>query len=281
MTKDISYSEYYKKKMDNQFKTIHKSPEIRPIIKPLPTPIHNIHNHNREQTINKLILLVLVALFLLSFITLMLFLPRSNVSFIIISVFGILALFITLTLLHKLYEKSLITAHPALLVFIVYLLLIINMFLGLNYYSIEWAFLGFIVATVIIYDSSIDSRFLILPALLLLGYIPFLLIGKYNAIAENIAIYVYYFLVCGVVLQVVEHMRKIEPKVSFDHFMKGMVKEFDWVKACIIIGIISIGAIIANRFYEIQLLKWTTVYLFLVFLIIYLISNIGEKEKHI
>ncbi len=239
-------------------------------------PHQSQHISPKENKINKAILLVLVLLFIVSFIGLVIFLPKSNISLIVIIGFGIILLFIILTLLHKLYERSVVKTHPALLIFIVYALLTINIILGMKVYSPEWAFLGFIIATVIIYDSRMDSRFLILPALLLLAYIPFLLIGKFNTLAENIAIYVYYFLVCGIVLQVIEHIKHITNTVSFDEFAKGALKELDWIKAVVITGIISISIIIANRFYEWQLLKWTSVYLFAVCLIVYLLSTIEE-----
>jgi len=270
------YSEYYKKKMQEQFS--HKVPAIQQKLSLKPLPSNNYYKKSREKSVNKLILFILTLLFLMSFITLIIFLPKSNLSLIIIAAFGIILLFLTLTLLHKLYEKSIVKAHPALLIFIVYSLLTINMFMGTKIYTIEWAFLGFIIATVIVHDSKIDSRFLILPALLLLGYIPFLLIGKYDTLAETIAIYVYYFLVCGVVLQIIEHMRKTIINVNFDSFSKRTLKEFDWIKSSIITGVISISIIIANRFYDLPLLKWTSVYLFLVCLIIYLLSTLKEEN---
>ncbi|MBS3078519.1 hypothetical protein J4218_00180 [Candidatus Pacearchaeota archaeon] len=278
MPKDIPYSEYYKRKMQEEFK--HQVPHIQPKFNPRPLQPHQTHYSKKpgESAINKIILAVLILLFLISFISLIIFLPKSNLSLIIIAVFGIILLFLILTLLHKLYEHTLVKTNPILIILIVYILLTVNMFLGAKIYSIEWAFLGFIIATVIVYDSKIDSRFLILPALLLLGYIPFLLIGKFNAIAENIAIYVYYFLVCGVVLQVIEHVKKITNRLNFDSFSKGMLREFDWIKTCILTGIFSIGVIIANRFYELPLLKWTSVYIFLISLIIYSLTMFKEEK---
>jgi hypothetical protein len=283
MAEDINYSEYYRRKMQKQFSkpACPEAPKSNSIQAPQKLKIQPLKPHQsihiaREKRVNKAILLVLILLFIISFIGLVAFLPKSNISLIVIIGFGIILLFIILTLLHKLYEKSVMKTHPALLISIVYALLAINIILGIKLYSVEWAFLGFIVATVIIYDSKMDSRFLILPALLLLAYIPFLLIGKFNTLAENIAIYVYYFLVCGVVLQVIEHIKNITNTVSFDTFAKGALKELDWIKAVVVTGIISISIIIANRFYEWQLLKWTSVYLFTICLIVYLLSTIEE-----
>lgn len=71
-------------------------------------------------------------------------------------------------------------------------------------YTIEWAALPFLAAAAIFFFSRVDSRFLILPAILLLSYCPFLLVYGLEALAEDIAIFVYYFLVFGVLLQFLE-----------------------------------------------------------------------------
>jgi len=107
----------------------------------------------------------------------------------------------------------------------VYALLFIDGFLcEKRVFSIEWAFVGFVISAVVFAIAKIDSRFLIFPAILLLGYCPFLLIGKLDKFAENIAIYAYYFLVVGVVLQFVEYIRKIENRVDFGRTAAAMFR---------------------------------------------------------
>lgn len=280
MTRDIPYSQYYKERMHEQFPNqINQDSQIQQKLnfKPLHPESNHFQKTNKKSNKSILLLGILIILLSLSFLSLLVFLPKSNLSSIIIACSGIIVLFLIMALLHKFYERSIIKTHPAMIIIFLYIILTINMILGLKIYSIEWAFLGFTIATGIAYDSKIDSRFLILPSLLLLGYIPFLLIGKYNSLAENIAIYVYYFLVCGIFLQVIEHIKKTNNSLNFNVFSKGMIKEFDWVKICILTGIISIIIIISNRFYELTLLKWSSVYIFTLCLIMYLLSTINEK----
>jgi hypothetical protein len=150
-----------------------------------------------------------------------------------------------------------------------------NMFLGSSVYSVEWAFLGFIFITVLFYDFKIDSRFLILPALLLLGYLPFILMARYDPLAEQIAIYVYYFLVVGVFLQLAEHLQKTKNSLDFDRFIKEIV-DMNWFYPIITTGIITIIIIVLNRFMNLEFWKWTFVYLFVVSLVFELISYLKE-----
>lgn len=188
--------------------------------------------------------------------------------FIIIAV-----VFTALLLVNKYYFKSLRRINPAYALCFCYMLLVLTMVFGRNYFSIEWAFAVFIASAVIFYDFKIDSRFLIFPALVLLGYIPFLLIGKFNAIAETTAIYVYYFLVAGVGLQFFEYRQEYENSIDFEKLIGRIAKNIIAVRAgVVIIGIITVTAIAMNRFYEIDFFKWTAVYCFFAILVFYGIS---------
>jgi hypothetical protein len=192
----------------------------------------------------------------------------------------LLIVFIVLSVLHRAYSKSLDRISVYVILVLGYLILIADILLKSRFYSVEWAFLGFVIVAVLFYDFKIDSRFLILPAILFLGYVPFLLMGKQDAIAETTAIYVYYFLVVGVVLQLIEHLKKIENSLDFDKLMKRIIKNVNWIPVLIIIGLVCIGILLANRFYNLELWKWTFVYVFVVILIIYFIpALIEDKEK--
>jgi len=194
-----------------------------------------------------------------------------------VSLFVLFLLFFILFFAHKGYEKSIHKIHPSLALAFSYALVILNMFLGSRIYSLEWAFLGFIVIAVIFYDFKIDSRFLILPAILLLGYLPFLLVGYQNELAEVIAVYVYYFLVVGVILQIVEHVKKIENTVDFESFIKRFISREKVYPVLSVWGIFTIGVMIFNRFYALELLKWTSIYVFVVLLVFYLIAVLQRK----
>jgi hypothetical protein len=278
MTDNNLYSQYYKEKMNNQFNN--HLPHIPPKqnYKSLNQETIARSNSNKKSKANLAILIILTILLTLSFASLLIFLEKNQINLIIIASLGIILLFLILSFLHRVYEISLLKTHPAMLMIIIYTLLLINMILGTKIYSIEWAFLGFIISSIIIYDSEIDSRFMLLPALLLLGYLPFLLIGNFNEIAETTAIYVYYFLVCGVVLQITENIRKTINIVNFETFSIGVLKEFDWINISIFTGIISISVFIISRFYEISLVKWTSVYFFILSIFIYFLGSLKQKE---
>ena len=153
---------------------------------------------------HKTILFFIIALIivLVGFVTSGVDFSKSIFSLFVVSISILVLLFFVLLFAHKGYEKTIHHIHPSLALAFAYALVILNMFLGSKIYSLEWAFLGFLVIAVIFYDFKIDSRFLILPGIILLGYLPFLLVGYFNELAEVIAVYVYYFLVIGVVLQI-------------------------------------------------------------------------------
>ncbi|MEI6058684.1 MAG: hypothetical protein WCP89_02835 [archaeon] len=189
----------------------------------------------------------------------------------------ILVVFAIMMITQTEYYKSLYRTNPSNILIIGYCLLAINIALQQRFYSVEWAFLGVILVTMIFYDFKIDSRFLILPALLLLGYVPFLLIGKQNAFAELLAIYVYYFLVVGVVLQIIENVKEIGTRLDFEWSMKETLRKVTWNSVLMILGVITITVVILNKFYSLEIWKWTFVYFFVIALIASLISSIENK----
>lgn len=206
---------------------------------------------------------------------------QNKIIILSVSILGLAVLFIGLMFAHKLYEKGFKIINPFSVLIFIYLLLVINMiFSQRQYYSVEWAFLGFVIATIVFYDFKIDSRFLILPALLLLGYIPFLLIGQFNVLAELVAIYVYYFLVVGVILQLFEYRNNQDLNIDFEQILSKLVKRSGLIEIIIvIIGLMSAMIIVASRFIKIEFWKWTSVYLFFLMLGLYLISYLSKEDK--
>ncbi|MEK6859897.1 MAG: hypothetical protein AABX54_03715 [Nanoarchaeota archaeon] len=280
-----SYSEYYKRRMQAKFDSsesnknspFKKSPGAK-----IKRGIMDIHEkaHKTGARGYKDILIVLIIVFLVSICGLLFYILENPAKTMFILITGLGIGFFILFLLHRLYEKSLNKASRETILFFVYLLLMINMYLGIKVYSIEWAFLGFIIAIVIFYDAKIDSRFLILPALLLLGYVPFLLIAKFNSLAETIAIYVYYFLVSGVGLQLIEHMKEINNSLDFGEWIKKKLEKTNWIGYVVFFGIASILLIVLNRIKPVEIWKWTSVYVFVVFLALYFISTMKEEDKY-
>lgn len=274
------YSNVYKKKMDSTF--VKHQPVKENIQEPKKEQTRKIIYHETKQSKvhnNKTLdyILYIIGIIVLGILIWFVIKDRTKSLYIFISI--IILFFILFYFLHRKYEKIIHIANLRLVLSIVYILIIINMILGARYYSVEWAFLGFLIVAVIIYDSKIDSRFLILPALFLLGYVPFLLISKYNALAETIAVYVYYFLVVGVVLQFIEYIAKKDILLEFDVVIKEQMTGLNWMIVAIIIGIIEVFIIIANRFYNLEIWKYTVLYFFIIAMIFYAIKAYYYEAK--
>ncbi|MBR9704504.1 hypothetical protein GOV12_03775 [Candidatus Pacearchaeota archaeon] len=283
-----SYSENYKNRNDERYlrsqkngKKEDKRKEIKTEIKIDKTQtnkrdiLKNPIKHIKKRKYIGIFNFVIAAIILLGIY----FIYKNIDNFYIVIIGVIVISAFLLYFVYRKYEKAIYHVNPRMILIIIYILLIVNMILGTFLYSIEWAFLGFFIATVIFYDSKIDSRYLIIPALLLLGYIPFLLIAKQNAIAENIAVYVYYFLVVGVILQFIEYKINREIILKFEDFISDVIYDSNFIIPIILFGIITIGVIIFNRFYYLEVWKWTCVYLFVLSFIGYLIKGYFRKGK--
>jgi len=286
------YSEYYSKKMQGKFSSSQKNQEFSKLNslensskEKKPLPKHEFFEPRAIKPLNKkdilvaFLLAILVVAFAIILIALILFLPRSSIYPYIVIGFVVISIFLFLVFFYKTYEKLIVKINPIFLMTLIYVFLIINMYLSNGVYSVEWAFLGFVIAAIIFYDARIDSRFLILPALLLLGYVPFLLIAKQNAISETIAIYVYYFLVVGVGLQLTEYFTKNNNYLDFESWIAKLIRK-DWGRAPIITGLIAIGFTVLNRFKEVEVWKYSFIYLFVISLVIYFISTITPSKDY-
>ncbi|HRZ85583.1 MAG TPA: hypothetical protein P5277_02275 [Candidatus Paceibacterota bacterium] len=188
-------------------------------------------------------------------------------------------IFLGLIIINKNYNHMIGRINPVIILIIVYIILAETMLFGSRFFSIEWAFLIFVGAAVLAYDFKIDSRYLILPSLLLLGYIPFLLTAKQNAIAETTAVYVYYFLVIGVVMQIFENMSDKVLHINFDNFIPRLRRMRNFLVVLVILsGFIAIDLSLINRIKNFELWRWTSVYIFIIFFVFYLISQIKQTE---
>ena len=185
--------------------------------------------------------------------------------------------FLGLMILNRAYSRISRRVDPMIILTFCYTILAATMLFGGRYFSIELAFLAFIFSAVVFYDFKVDSRFLILPGLLVLGYIPFLLIAKQNPLAENAAVYVYYFLVVGVVMQIFESFRKKENYLDFERVIVKILERMNWIIFIVAAGILSVCLIIVNRFTSIELWKWTSVYLFIAVMAFYVVSLVRNK----
>ena len=139
--------------------------------------------------------------------------------------------------------------------------------------TIKWIFLFFAMCGIFFYFFRIDSRFLIIPAIILLLYSPFLLNYKLKLLAEEIVIYGYYFLIIGVILQIIELFKK-------NH---TILLKFEIIKKVILSRIILLIALFLSVFFAInQLLNFnnlveaTSLYLSTLFLIIHFTHYLME-----
>lgn len=167
------------------------------------------------------------------------------------------------------------------MLFLVYGLLIFNMVLTQKeIFTFEYSFIAFIAAAIIFLILKIDSRFLILPAILGLAYCPFLLMADQETFAESIAIYVYYFLVVGVLLQLVEFIRKKDCELCFDKVIKKVFRLNIYLGPNIVLLVAT--AIVWYLEYKsplmFTLLKYNLTYLLLIVTILNIISIIIKKE---
>ena len=235
---------------------------------------------NKRKFKAKILIFTVLAILIFQIIFLAFYAGVSNSVFlvVVVSVFLLAFLFLSLLFAHRVYESSVHKIAPSKVIAFCYTLILANVLLSPKIYSIEWAFLGFLLITVIFYDFKIDSRFLILPALLLLGYIPFLLIGAQKEIAEITAVYVYYFLVVGVALQIIEHCKKTENSIEFDKFIETFISKEKTISLIAVWGVITIAIIIFNRFKSVELLKWSSVYVFVVLVVFYAIAYFQEQK---
>ena len=180
--------------------------------------------------------------------------------------------FFVFALFHWVYVRGREGFNSFFVLLFGYFLLVVNIFLNQWFFSVEWAFLGFVLVGVLFFDFGVDSRFLIFPAVLFLGFVPFLLIGGFEDVAELVAVYVYYFLVVGVVLQLVEYVRGVELRVGFDVLVNRVIFGVNWVFLIILFGLLTIGVIVGNRFFNLEFFKWFCVYLFVVVLVFHFLS---------
>ncbi len=234
----------------------------------------------RNKPLVYLFSLLAIIVLLFGYLALKINISNVSFSFLVISIFILTLVFFTIFFAHIVYERLTHFMRPSLALAFSYALIIANMFMSPRVYSVEWAFLGFLAIAIISYDFKIDSRFLILPALILLGYIPFLLIGAQKEIAEIVAVYVYYFLVVGVGLQIVEYSKKTKNSIDFNRFIETFISKEKILQIIPLWGVITLAIIIHNRFRSVELLKWSSVYIFVILLVFYAIAYFQEQKQY-
>ena len=159
-----------------------------------------------------------------------------------------------------------------------YLIVVILIFLfqyKLVHLSFELLFLSFVLSGLLFYFFRIDSRYLILPAIFLLWFIPFLLKYKLENAAEATAIYVYYFLVVGIILKFIEFKFNYKANIKFE-----LVKNILFDKNIIYFSIFwAILFMLSHLFNLSNVSKAISLYVGVTLLIIYCVQFVFDFEK--
>ncbi len=114
------------------------------------------------------------------------------------------------------------------------LLIFILFYISLHYFP---SFAMFPILLIIFFLLKIDSRFFILAAILHLWFAPFMLMINNEKIANQTAIYAYYYLIIGVIYQFFEK----KPKLNLEFFLKKLAKINYIYPALILIVVIAIN----------------------------------------
>ena len=141
----------------------------------------------------------------------------------------------------------------------------------INLISFEWLFLIYFIVFLLFLVNKIDARYFIFNAILLLWLAPFLLVYKLDA--EPAAIYAYYFLIIGVILQIIEF--KINYKVNQNFSKLQISRGFSLIQCLIWIIVFIVSNIMHLR----SIIKSFSLYLFSIFFILYLIKSLIYFSK--
>lgn len=141
--------------------------------------------------------------------------------------------------------------------------------------SLEFIFLAFIASGLIFYLFRIESRFFILSALLLIWLCPYLKIYDLDIIAENIAIYAYYSLIVGVVLQFAEHRLQYDLYVGL-----GMLQGFAQGNRMVYLSFVCALPFIYNIFFDLSVfIKAISLYSSSTLLIMYYLNRYFLRDS--
>ena len=75
-------------------------------------------------------------------------------------------------------------------------------------------------------------------------------------------------------------MKEINNSLDFGEWIKKKLEKTNWIGYVVFFGIASILLIVLNRIKPVEIWKWTSVYVFVVFLALYFISTMKEEDKY-
>ncbi len=149
--------------------------------------------------------------------------------------------------------------------FIIIMGLISALYASFNgYFSVEWVLLILLISALIFFLFRIDSRFLILGGIVCLSYCPFLLIQQFDAYAETFAVYAYFFLISGVLLQIIELSFKRSKKIDFDKVLSEVIQSKSMLFPLFLFSLVTIFSFLYDEFSDtpyFRSLRFTFLYL--------------------
>ncbi len=148
--------------------------------------------------------------------------------------------------------------------------------------NVELLFVCFVLAGILFFAYRIDARYMILPAILLLWLCPFLLIYKFNNGAEAAAIYAFYFLVIGVLLEFGELRKNYTTAFAFVHTGRLFFSRVFLFVGIALLLVFGVGTILGLS----SVIRVLTLYLGTVLIFGYLLKyfalaeDAGEIDSH-
>ncbi len=176
-------------------------------------------------------------------------------------------------------SKKKLRLKKEVILFLAYLILLINMILGIKVYSVDFAFIFFIFAAIILFKYKINSDFLFVPPIFLLMYLPILLLIDKSALANDIVSYVFYFLVIGIALKFLEYIKNTKLSLGLDDILDKLDKEY--LKKCVIIfSLLTLTSFVIESFTTyLKFGKWNFLYFSILFLSLYFISFLKNNKQ--
>ncbi|GEM_PF-6687128 len=169
---------------------------------------------------------------------------------------------------NKVYKKYIYNLPKVNILIGVYILLIINIIIIQIMDNIELGIIGFIIGAIIISYFRIDSRFLVLPVIILLGFNLFLTLKKEDKLIEIITIYTFYFLIgCAIVIaREIKENKSLE--LYFEKSFEKFINKYITLNLLKIICFITLVITLLNIFIDLETLKNSALYLVIITLII-------------
>ena len=159
---------------------------------------------------------------------------------------------------------------------LVYCLLILNILITILVDNVELGVIGFIIAVTLFYDFKIDSVFLASSSLVLLLYILFLSLFMQSRLIEIIAVYVFYSLTGSLILMIIELNENRKLTLKFGEIVNKLLNDHLKIESLPLMSGIILAITLLNIFFDLKIVKITTIYLFILVTILLIIKKLRK-----